>query len=124
MTRIVERRADQVRAGDVLAETGFDGEIRRRVVVRHGGEDDAGQVCLWFADGAVTPMNADAVLDVEDRPDPEEVALGVWQSLPDAELQAMKPSQFYEAISEFGLDDEDAEGAWWAFSERRARVFG
>lgn len=56
--------------------------------------------------------------------DTEEVALAVWQSLLDAELQALKPHQFYEQISEFGLDGEDAEEAWWLFKERRDRVFG
>lgn len=54
----------------------------------------------------------------------EEVALGVWQSLPDAELQALKPPQFFEAIEEHGLADEDAEEAWAMFTDRRDSVFG
>lgn len=55
-------------------------------------------------------------------PDPEEIVRGIWQTLTDAGLIALKPEQFYELI-DGGIDDETAEEAWYMFADRRADTF-
>lgn len=57
-------------------------------------------------------------------PDPDEIAQGVWSSLLDEELRSLTRKGFYEAIGTVGIDGDTALDAWWAFNERRVRVFG
>lgn len=54
--------------------------------------------------------------------DPEELALGVWQSLPDDHLVRLRFPEFREAVGFEIEDDEAVADAWWFFQQMVRRL--